>query len=140
MTEPTEGDARRTAFAEALAEELQLAADDDKFMAAADRVLMQLYIRGYVVAPIPPDPEAAADPDDLPRLTLSQFLGGLATHFAPEDEALSAATLRMMIADFRAHARRLLREEVGAKPPAEAPSPPPSSAPESGPQEAAQRP
>lgn len=54
-----------------------------------------------------------ADGLALPPITLRQFLLGLSTHRAPEDAALSANTLRLMIADFRAHARRLHAELQG---------------------------
>lgn len=51
-----------------------------------------------------------SDTADLPHVTLRQFLLGLANHTAPEDEVLSANTLRLMIRDFRDHARRFRAE------------------------------
>lgn len=44
------------------------------------------------------------------EITLRQFLRGLEVSIVPEDDALTADTLRLMIRDYRDHARRLLAE------------------------------
>jgi hypothetical protein len=47
---------------------------------------------------------------DLPSITLRQFLRGLSVHRAPSDTSLSADTLREMLADLQAHARKFHAE------------------------------
>lgn len=52
------------------------------------------------------------DDPDVPDISAREFIRWIATHHAPENEVLSEATLRMMIADFRMHARRLLGQDA----------------------------
>ncbi len=48
--------------------------------------------------------------DDLPLLTLDQFIRAMAILPEADDEVLSAATLRMSLRDIRDHARRFLAD------------------------------
>jgi len=50
----------------------------------------------------------AQEEDSLPVLTLQQFISCAATDTVCEDEVLSDHTLRMVLRDYRDHARRLL--------------------------------
>lgn len=48
--------------------------------------------------------------NDLPEISLQQFLLGLACDPSSDDEVLTAPTLRAILRDYRDHARRLLGE------------------------------
>lgn len=48
--------------------------------------------------------------DELPQITLRQFLKHLSEETVCDDGTLSASTLRMVLEDWRDHARRLHAE------------------------------
>ena len=52
------------------------------------------------------------DDPAVPDITADEFIRWIAAHPAPDDDVLSAGTLRAIIGDFRMHARRLLGQDA----------------------------
>ena len=62
------------------------------------------------------EPQTTPEPDDdpLPEISLQAFLTGVAKDYACDDEELSVKTLRLILRDYRDHARRLLGTDARA--------------------------